>query len=139
MLNSKIVQHQHISLPPWKSHSISPARRPDMFNHLWVNLTSVAIKCVSWIHVVGERHAIKHGRLLVVRVVMNVWLCEPNFAACDWMSRQWWKYVPVIQISGAFLPLIIKLFSFQVFFNFLSFQKKKKKQRIQLEMILDAV
>ena len=126
MLNSKIVQHQHIFLPPWKSHSISPACRPDMLNHFRVNLTSVAIKCVSWIHVVGERHAIKHGGLLVVRVVMNVWLCEPNFAACNWMSRQWWEYIPVIQISSAFLPLVIELFSFQVFLHLLPCKKRRK-------------
>ena len=60
---------------------------------------------------VGKRDAIKHGGFLVIRVVMYVWLREPNFAACDWMGSQWRKCVPVVKISGVLLPFIIEVFS----------------------------
>ena len=87
MLDSQVVQYKNISLPPGKSNSISPTGRSYVLNHFRFYLTSVTIKRMGWVHVVRQRDTFKHGWLFVVCVVMHVGLREPNFAACDWVSR----------------------------------------------------
>ena len=117
MLDSQVVQNKYISLPPRKSNSVSPTGSSDVLNHFRFYFTSVTIKRVGWVHVIRQRDTFKHRWFLVVCVVMYVRLREPYFAACDWVSCQRWKRVPVSQISSAFLPFVTEIFPLQVFFH----------------------